>query len=189
MKRLLLLTLLPLACLAGERHWHPSDFGWAADTNTVYILPAIARDSELSDYFKTAATNQFALDILSNVRTGDNVFSGSNYFTGPVVVDNGNDTSTFHNIVARGTITGDLSGATNLPSTSITGVIPMANLATGSYTGTQFVKGDGTLSNPPTSGGTSSVTWDSSNLILTLTDVVLSSLTWDTDNLIFTATY
>lgn len=47
-----------------------------------------------------------------------------------------------------------LTNATGVPAGQIVGVVPIANLASGTPSGSKFVRDDGTLAVPPNSGGT-----------------------------------
>lgn len=55
------------------------------------------------------------------------------------------------------TISGSSNTLTNLPAANISGVIPIANLATGVPTGTKFIRDDGTLVVPTGSGDVAKV--------------------------------
>lgn len=81
-------------------------------------------------------------------------------YTGTVTVNGGNvgigSTNPGKTLDVNGTVratafVGDGSGVTNIGSANILGVIPIANLATGTPNGSKFVRDDGTLATP--SGG------------------------------------
>lgn len=84
------------------------------------------------------------------------------------------------------TMSGSSNTFTNLPAAGISGVIPIANLATGTPDGTKFIRDDGTLAAPTASAsltttyigygngsnaltGTSDLTYDTTNKIMKIT--------------------
>lgn len=52
----------------------------------------------------------------------------------------------------------------SIPSSSISGVIPISNLATGTPTGSKFIRDDGTLQVPAGGGGSGSSLWETNSI-------------------------
>lgn len=74
------------------------------------------------------------------------------------VVDSGIDPATVATainalVLSNKSISGSLNTLTNLPASGILGVIPIANLATGTPTGSKFIRDDGTLQTVAAGGG------------------------------------
>ncbi len=81
-------------------------------------------------------------------------------------------------------MSGSSNTFTNLPAAGISGVIPIANLASGSATGAKFIRDDGTLAVPPGTGGfdaaanyTPTGTWNFSGATLTLPNFATITVT------------
>lgn len=98
------------------------------------------------------AVSKFAL---AGSTSGSTVLDASATASGTITLPAGTDT-----LVARATtdtltnksINGSNNTLTNLPAAGISGVIPMANLATGTPNGAKYIRDDGTLQTPGGSG-------------------------------------
>lgn len=159
-------TAVALRAVGFDSSAHPisyaaSTFGWtwlnATDATAARTLLGLGSFALLNALPNTAVTPGPYTSANITVGADGRITAASNGSGGGTITltgnVTGNGTSTIATTIASGAVTnGMLAGGIDL-LTKVTNILPIANIATGTPTGSKFVRDDGTLAIPAGSGG------------------------------------